>query len=61
MNPYVDIEALNQQIYIESQFVERLNTETHKVIVGQTLNDRALNDRFTHAGSYFAGRFTGFG
>ena len=35
MNPYVDIEALNQQIYIESQFVEKLNTETHKVIVGQ--------------------------
>ncbi len=37
MNPYVDIEALNQQIYIESQFVEKLNTETHKVIVGQNL------------------------
>ena len=35
MNPYVDIEALNQQIYLESQFVEKLNTETHKVIVGQ--------------------------
>ena len=35
MNPYVDIEALNQQIYIESQFVEKLNIETHKVIVGQ--------------------------
>ena len=35
MNPYVDIEALNQQIYIESQFVEKLNLETHKVIVGQ--------------------------
>ena len=35
MNPYVDIEALNQQIYLESQFVEKLNFETHKVIVGQ--------------------------
>ncbi len=35
MNQHIDIEALNQQIYIESQFVERLNTETHKVIVGQ--------------------------
>ncbi len=35
MNPYVDIEALNQQIYLESQFVEKLNLETHKVIVGQ--------------------------
>jgi MoxR-like ATPase len=31
----IDIEALNQEIYIESQFVERLNAETHKVIVGQ--------------------------
>jgi MoxR-like ATPase len=31
----IDIEALNQEIYIESQFVEKLNTETHKVIVGQ--------------------------
>ena len=35
MNNYVDIEALNQEIYIASQFVERLNTETAKVIVGQ--------------------------
>jgi MoxR-like ATPase len=35
MSQYVDIEALNQQIYIESQFVEKLNAETHKVIVGQ--------------------------
>jgi MoxR-like ATPase len=35
MSQHIDIEALNQQIYIESQFVERLNTETHKVIVGQ--------------------------
>ena len=31
----VDIEALNQEIYIESQFVDRLNLETHKIIVGQ--------------------------
>jgi MoxR-like ATPase len=35
MNQYVDIEALNQQIYIESGFVERLNAETGKIIVGQ--------------------------
>lgn len=32
----VDIEALNQQIYHDSAFVELLNTETRKVIVGQT-------------------------
>ncbi len=32
----VDIEALNQQIYIESAFVEKLNETTAKVIVGQT-------------------------
>lgn len=31
----VDIEALNQQIYIDSAFVEKLNEETSKVIVGQ--------------------------
>ncbi|MEL7117857.1 MAG: AAA family ATPase, partial [Bacteroidota bacterium] len=31
----VDIEALNQQIYIDSAFIEQLNTETRKVIVGQ--------------------------
>jgi MoxR-like ATPase len=31
----VDIEALNQQIYLDSAFVEQLNTETGKVIVGQ--------------------------
>lgn len=30
-----DIEALNQQIYIDSAFIERLNAETSKVIVGQ--------------------------
>jgi len=31
----VDIEALNQQIYLDSAFVEKLNSETAKVIVGQ--------------------------
>jgi MoxR-like ATPase len=31
----VDIEALNQQIYIDSAFVERLSTQTSSVIVGQ--------------------------
>ena len=31
----IDIEALNQQIYIDSAFVEKLNAETSKVIVGQ--------------------------
>jgi len=31
----VDIEALNQQIYIDSAFVEKLNEATAKVIVGQ--------------------------
>lgn len=31
----VDIEALNQQIFIESAFVDRLKEETAKVIVGQ--------------------------
>lgn len=35
MQQAVDIEALNQQIYIESAFVEKLNEETAKVIVGQ--------------------------
>ena len=35
MQPAVDIEALNQQIYIESAFVETLLGETAKVIVGQ--------------------------
>ena len=33
----VDIEALNQQIYIDSAFVEKLNEETRKVIVGQEI------------------------
>ncbi|GJM33104.1 MAG: ATPase AAA [Saprospiraceae bacterium] len=32
---HVDIEALNQQIFIDSAFVEKLNEETGKVIVGQ--------------------------
>ncbi|MFT4668363.1 MAG: MoxR-like ATPase, partial [Gammaproteobacteria bacterium] len=35
MEQSVDIEALNQQIFIESAFIERLNAETAKVIVGQ--------------------------
>ncbi len=35
MQESVDIEALNQQIYLESAFVEKLNEETAKVIVGQ--------------------------
>jgi len=35
MQQAVDIEALNQQIYQDSAFVEKLNEQTHKVIVGQ--------------------------
>ena len=35
MQTSVDIEALNQQIHLESAFIERLNQETAKVIVGQ--------------------------
>lgn len=35
MEASVDIEALNQQIYVDSAFIEELNTETSKVIVGQ--------------------------
>jgi MoxR-like ATPase len=35
MQPSVDIEALNQQIYIESAFLEKLQETTGKVIVGQ--------------------------
>ncbi len=31
----IDIEAINQQIHLDSAFVERLNAETGKVIVGQ--------------------------
>ncbi len=32
---HVDIEALNQQIFQDSAFVEKLNQETGKIIVGQ--------------------------
>ncbi len=35
MEHSVDIEALNQEIRIGSEFVERLNAETSKVIIGQ--------------------------
>lgn len=35
MQPALDIEALNQQIYVESAFVDTLLSETSKVIVGQ--------------------------
>jgi len=35
MHASVDIEALNQQIFIDSAFIEDLNNETSKVIVGQ--------------------------
>ncbi|MBX2816567.1 MAG: MoxR family ATPase [Saprospiraceae bacterium] len=35
MQHSIDIEAINQQIYIESAFVETLQQETAKVIVGQ--------------------------
>ncbi len=35
MNTPIDIQALNQRIYIESAFVEHLNNATSKVIVGQ--------------------------
>ena len=39
----VDIEALNQQIYVDSAFLDRLKHETAKVIVGQDLMvDRLL-------------------
>ncbi|MEZ4982252.1 MAG: AAA family ATPase [Saprospiraceae bacterium] len=31
----VDIEALNQQIYIDSAFIEKLNEVTSGIIVGQ--------------------------
>ena len=37
MQESIDIEALNQQIYIESAFIEQLNAEANKVIVGQEL------------------------
>lgn len=35
MQQSIDIEAINQQIYIESAFVEKLNEQTARVIVGQ--------------------------
>jgi MoxR-like ATPase len=35
MQQSIDIEAINQQIYIESAFVEKLNEQTAQVIVGQ--------------------------
>ncbi len=35
MEKSIDIEALNQQIYADSEFVERLREETAKVIIGQ--------------------------
>ena len=35
MEASVDIEALNQQIFIDSEFVDKIRTETAKVIVGQ--------------------------
>lgn len=43
MQSYIDIEALNQQIYVESAFLENLKAETAKVIVGQQyMVDRLL-------------------
>lgn len=39
----VDIEALNQQIYADSAFVDQLKAETNKIIVGQhTMLERLL-------------------
>ena len=39
----IDIEALNQQIYIDSAFVETLRQETAKIIVGQdTMIERLM-------------------
>ncbi len=35
MQTAIDIEALNQQIYLDSAFIDVLNAETSKVIVGQ--------------------------
>ena len=43
MEASVDIEALNQQIYIDSEFVDQIKKETNKVIVGQEkMIDRLL-------------------
>ncbi|MCB0644199.1 MAG: AAA family ATPase, partial [Phaeodactylibacter sp.] len=39
----IDIEALNQQIHLDSAFVDQLRSETAKVIVGQEkMIDRLL-------------------
>ncbi len=35
MQTSIDIQALNEKIYLESAFLENLNTETSKVIIGQ--------------------------
>jgi MoxR-like ATPase len=35
MQESIDIEALNQQIYQDSEFIDQIRTETAKVIVGQ--------------------------
>ncbi len=41
--PTIDIEALNQQIYADSEVIERIRKETAKVIVGQEyMIDRLL-------------------
>ncbi len=37
MQQSVDIEALNQQIYVDSAFIEKLKDQTARVIVGQHL------------------------
>ncbi len=43
-----DVRALNELVAKESAFVERLTTEVGKVIVGQTLHDRAHPHRPAH-------------
>jgi MoxR-like ATPase len=43
MQPHIDIEALGQQVSIDSQFIDRIYDETSKVIVGQKhMIDRLL-------------------
>ena len=43
MQTSIDIEALNQQIHLDSAFIETLNNEASKVIVGQKyMLDRLL-------------------
>ena len=43
MEKSIDIEAINQQIQIDSEFLEKLRAETSKVIVGQSyMIDRLL-------------------